>query len=191
MAIFVNGKGQPTGSAFPRRSSSYVLVPMSSCIPSTTKLGEADRSRPRSRQRARAAVKTDAFYLLHLGRQEDMMLLKTHPKDGRFLWTTFRQLVSMKTKGVEMVDASEARGAPPQTAAASGTEGSHQLLCGAQPLSPRSPARSSPGQAQPSPHRGPGPQLRCREGLNGGRFSVQKRCGGGLDRASSGKAAGY
>ena len=51
------------------------------------------------------------FHLLHLRCQEDMVLLKTHPKDGRFLWTTFRQLVSMKTKSVEMVDASEAHGA--------------------------------------------------------------------------------
>ena len=37
-----------------------------------------------------------------------MVLLKTHPRDERFLWTTFRQFASMKTKGVEMVDASEA-----------------------------------------------------------------------------------
>jgi hypothetical protein len=36
------------------------------------------------------------------------VLLKTHPRDERFLWTTFRQFASMKTKGVEMVDASEA-----------------------------------------------------------------------------------
>jgi hypothetical protein len=36
------------------------------------------------------------------------VFLKTHPKDGRFLWTTFRQLVSMKSKSVEMVDAPDA-----------------------------------------------------------------------------------
>jgi hypothetical protein len=51
------------------------------------------------------------FRLLHLRCQEDTVLLKTHPRDERFLWTTFRQLVSMKTKSVEMVDASEAHGA--------------------------------------------------------------------------------
>jgi hypothetical protein len=68
------------------------------------------------------------------------VLLTTHSRDGRFLWTTFRQLVSMKTKSVEMVDASEAHGALGRNLpAASGTEGSHRLLCGARPLSPTVP----------------------------------------------------
>jgi hypothetical protein len=94
------------------------------------------------------------FRVLHLRSQEDMMLLKTRSKNGRFLRTTYLQLVSMKSKSVEMVDSSEAHGAlRRKLPAASDTEGSHRLLCGAQPPSPRCPARSSPRQAQPPPLR--------------------------------------
>jgi hypothetical protein len=67
------------------------------------------------------------FRLLHLRSQNDMMLLKTHSKNGRFVRTTYRQLVSMKSKSVEMVDASEAHGAlrrklPPPAAQKAGID---------------------------------------------------------------------